>query len=160
MIKPDHLLKYIITPVNNYLGMWSKAADRLVLGTALTEGIINGETWLHQNGGPAVGPWQMEPNTYNDIWANWLSFNTDVRDKVKALMSAAPVDGVEQMRGNLFFAAAMTRILYRRIKVALPDVNDLEGLALYWKKYYNTPLGKGVPDVFVKKLIAAGVSQV
>lgn len=161
MIKPDHLVKYVITPVNEFLGMWSKAADYLVLGTALTESTINGETWLHQNGGPAIGPWQMEPNTYEDIWNNWLDFNSDVKAKVTSLMCiGGPVKGAEQMRGNLFFATAMTRILYRRVKAPLPAYYDIEGLAHYWKKYYNTVLGKGNPEVFVNRLSKSGVALV
>jgi hypothetical protein len=82
----------------------------LLLGTALTE---SGDMhYLHQLGnGPALGVYQMEPTTHEDIYDNYLKY-----------------------------------------KKELPGANDLSGLANYWKTYYNTKLGKGVPNTFVRHL--------
>jgi hypothetical protein len=37
----------------------------------------------------------------------------------------------------------MCRVHYLRVKEALPTENDAAGMASYWKRYYNTVLGKG-----------------
>ena len=57
------------------------------------------------------------------------------------------MDLVDQLKGNLYYAVAMCRIHYYRVSEALP--NDLEGMARYWKKYYNTELGKGTVEEFI-----------
>jgi len=51
----------------------------------------------------------------------------------------------EQMAGNDFYACAMARVLYYRRPEPLPLPSDIDGLAAYWKQWYNTPLGKGDP---------------
>lgn len=49
---------------------------------------------------------------------------------------------------NLAYATAMARVFYRRVKEALPAADDLDGMGRYWKKYYNTPLGRGTVEEF------------
>ena len=44
----------------------------------------------------------------------------------------------------------MARIKYWRVPKKLPVENDIEGMAKYWKDYYNTSLGKGTPEKFIK----------
>ena len=61
------------------------------------------------------------------------------------------MDLLDQLRGNLFYAAAMCRIFYLRFQKPLPQPNDWEGMARYWKKYYNTHLGAGTVDGFLQK---------
>jgi hypothetical protein len=36
------------------------------------------------------------------------------------------------------------------VKEAIPATGDIVGMANYWKKYYNTILGKGFPDKYVE----------
>jgi hypothetical protein len=45
----------------------------------------------------------------------------------------------------------MCRIKYLRAPDALPSENDIQAMANYWKKYYNTPLGAGTPKEFKEK---------
>ena len=44
----------------------------------------------------------------------------------------------------------MTGIFYLRARGALPPADDVEGMAKYWKRNYNTFLGKGKPEEFVR----------
>ena len=46
-------------------------------------------------------------------------------------------------KGNLPFQIIMARLYYYRFSEALPAYDDIEGLAKYWKKYWNTELGAG-----------------
>ena len=53
MRDPGHFLAYVVRPSLDSIGLWSPAAERLLLGTALTESEL---TWLRQRGdGPARG---------------------------------------------------------------------------------------------------------
>ena len=122
----------------------------LLLGTALTE---SGDMhYLHQLGsGPALGIYQMEPRTHEDIWENYLNYRKELRREVLAFLAPVP-EPVEQLMTNLAYATVMCRIHYLRVKEPLPRANELRGLADYWKTHYNTVLGAGQPNTFVRHL--------
>jgi hypothetical protein len=87
----------------------------------------------------------MEPATEKDLW------EYIIRKDLKYLVST--VTGVFvptplHLEGNLIYQIMMARIFYQRVKEAIP-----EGLALqakYYKKYWNTELGKATVDQYVK----------
>jgi hypothetical protein len=55
------------------LGMHSESAVNLLLGTAAQESQFG--TYFRQiGGGPALGVFQMEPDTEIDIWDNYLRY--------------------------------------------------------------------------------------
>lgn len=143
-----HLRQFVIEPILKFLDMHSDAAVALVLNTAKVESDL---TYLAQlNNGPARGLWQMEPDTHNDIWENYLAYRDDLANDVRSLaIGLKETPDPEQMCGNLFYACAMCRIHYMRVPHALPHVNDVEGQARYWKAHYNTELGAGTPDKFL-----------
>lgn len=153
-LNATHLRQLVVRPALHAVGLWSRAAENLVMGTAAQESSLE---HLHQLKGPAVGLFQIEPATYNDIWRRWLPGRPE-RAKLLALVGLpADYDGVPDvklMHGNLFFAAAMCRIFYRRIRAPLPADTDVEGLAAYWKRYYNTHLGKGTTAQFMRNYAA------
>lgn len=129
----------IIDPVCRNLHLYSRAASNLLLGTALQESNLS---YIKQINGPAIGVYQMEPNTFYDIYDNFLVFNKNLRELVNdfCINDMTP----DQMAGNLYYATAMARVHYWRVKEPLPDALDEKALAAYWKKYYNTVNGKGV----------------
>jgi len=110
----------------------------LLIGTAAAESKLG--FYLRQlNGGPALGLWQMEPETEGDIWKNYLLFRTKLSIKVSALKTFT----VEEMEWNHAYACAMARIKYMRDVVPLPAAGDIEAQAHYWKRVYNTDQGGG-----------------
>jgi hypothetical protein len=147
------LREYVIRPTLKYIGMYSESAEELLVLTAAHESL--GGKYLHQvGGGPAIGIFQMEPVTHDDCWLNWLHYQAEAAHKIGKL-SAPKYTGIhpatgrimpeaEQMAGNLYYATAMARVKYRRDKHALPDADDVDGLAGYWKRVYNTHLGAGL----------------
>lgn len=145
-----HFRHYVIQPTLNQIGLYSDSAEVLLLGTALTE---SGDLhYLHQlANGPAKGLYQMEPRTHEDIWNNYLKYKPELRREVLSFLAPVP-EPVNQLITNLAYATVMCRIHYLRVKEALPVSNDLNGLANYWKKYYNTELGAGQPNTFVRHL--------
>ena len=49
---------------------------------------------------------------------------------------------------NIALAVAFCRIHYRRQPGAIPKT--MEGRAKYWKKFYNSELGRGTPEHYMK----------
>lgn len=135
------LRRYVIRPALKHIQLHSMAAENLVLGTALVE---SRGVYLRQlNDGPALGIFQMEPATAQDIHANFLRFNRDLAALVQELTTRTTVDDDSELVGNLYYAAAMCRVHYRRVREALPDSGDAVAMARYWKQHYNTVLGAG-----------------
>lgn len=152
----QQLLEIIIRPALARLargwpgarGIRTPAAEALVLGTAMAE---SGLRYVKQLGkGPALGLWQIEPATEADVWENYLAY----RPLAQVLVS--DVRGVAHpmaLAGNMPYGAMMCRLIYYRAPESLPPIGaDLDGTARYmatfWKRRYNTALGKGkVEDV-------------
>jgi len=143
----SHLKEYIIIPTLDYMGLNSASAVNLLLGTAAQESHL-GE-YLHQINGPALGIYQMEPDTHKDIHNNFLVYKSDLNKKILNLSFPA-FSMKKNLIGNLYYATAMARIHYYRVPEKLPKVDDIEGLANYWKRYYNTTIGKGTIREFIK----------
>ncbi len=135
-IHPGQLREYVIRPVLNSLGLYSEAAVELLMLTAATESLCG--KYVHQVGGPALGIFQMEPRTHDDIWDNFLAGKPELAGKVRKY---GRLSG--QLPGNLYYACAMARIHYRRVSERLPSAADTDALARYWKQHYNTHLGAG-----------------
>ena len=149
---PDHFRADIVRPTLTYLGMWSDAAENLIVGTALAESNLS---FLHQfNDGPALGVMQIEPATHDDVWNNFLAFRPPLSGKMNRLLAAEP-ERRRQLQTNLAYAVAMARLVYYRHPDPLPEAHDLQGLALTWKTVYNTPLGAGRPEEFIRRYEAA-----
>lgn len=147
MINPSHFRLQIIRPVLVAMGMHSEAAENLLLGTALQESRL---TFLKQINGPALGVYQIEPDTHDDVWQNYLAYRPDLASIVGGFKSSAwQYDDRKDLIGNLFYATAIARIIYRRVPEPLPAHDDIEALGRYWKQHYNTPLGKGTANEFV-----------
>ena len=124
-------------PALQRIGAWSPAAEELVLGTGLQE---SGFRYLQQISGPAVGLFQMEPATVRDLWDYMTA--RDRTTVIKELVVPGE-DLVEQLRWNHLYAAALCRMFYLRIPDALPEAGNVAAQARYWKRFYNTTLGKG-----------------
>lgn len=128
----------IIRPALVAVGLYSKPAENLVFGTACVESQC-GE-YICQLNGPAVGIFQMEPATHDDIYKNFLKYKPELKAKVMKLF-APGLSVAENLKSNLMYAAAMCRIHYLRVSQPIPE--DLQSQAEYWKKYYNTAKGRG-----------------
>lgn len=136
-------LRELIQTTLTYLGPNSQNAIELLMLTAAQESKLG--IYIKQIKGPAEGIFQMEPNTEKDIWKNYLSQypNQYLGDKIKALLpSSQPIPTVPHMRTNLLYQICMARMHYYRVPSPLPDKNDIRGMAKYYKKHYNTYLGK------------------
>ena len=154
-INYEQLREYVVIPTLSNLGMYSEAAEQLVMGTIAQE---SDGTFLKQiGGGPALGIIQMEPATHKDIWLNFLKYTDCLAGDLRELVSAEADEAFEsrgypdelELMTNLKYAVAMCRVHYWRKPQSLPDANDINGLAEYWKEHYNTFKGAGTVRQFI-----------
>lgn len=148
-----HQLRDIVEDTLLEIGFFSPSAVELVLGTIAVES--RGGEYIKQIDGPALGIVQMEPATHRDIWKNYLKYNNSLAMRIlvaSGLPTPLNLDVYENEASlllfNLKYAIAMCRVHYLRVPYALPDADDLQGLAHYWKTHYNTHLGAGTVQKF------------
>ena len=151
-INTKQLIELIIQPTLKELGLYSLAAEQLLAGTCEQESLMG--TYLAQFPKPiAKGLWQMENATHDDIHRNFLHGKELRLSIYKACKmpeyNLGVIPDAENMIWNLKYACAMARIHYLRVKEPLPHANDIPAMAAYWKKHYNTHLGKGKESEFI-----------
>ena len=150
MITPSHLRILIIRSTLQDVDLWSPSAEQLLMGTAMQESRMG--TYLRQINGPALGIFQMEPATYKSIHDNYLKYRPRLVKQIEPFMTHHEYLGHLSLIWNFAYATIMARIQYFKQPEALPAVDDDAGLAAYWKKYYNTPLGRGTEEEFIHNL--------
>ncbi|NHJ39631.1 MAG: hypothetical protein FK731_06310 [Asgard group archaeon] len=147
------ILKDIIELVTTRLKLENNSATNLLLGTAAIESHCG--KWFRQKGlednryDGAFGIFQMELKTHTDIW-NFVILKKQLFLDVTGGLRIDTLSDEYNLMYNIPYAVAMTRLHYWRFPESLPDADDIEGLARYWKKYYNTELGKGTIDHFIE----------
>jgi len=137
-------LRQLIAETLKDADLYSGDAVELLMGTSAQESHLG--SYIHQINGPALGIFQMEPATEEDIWNNYLRYKSSLSAVVKTVMTGNP----NELAWNLKYAILMARIHYLRVKAGLPDSANVHAMALYWKQYYNTPLGRGTAKEFAK----------
>lgn len=152
MINTKQLKEYVIEPSLDKIELNSPAAVNLLLGTAAVES--NMGEYIHQvGGGPALSIYQIEPKTHESILKDFLQYKPNLEAMVIKLKIPSLSDD-ENLLGNLFYATAIARIKYYWCPKALPDADDVEGLARYWRNVYNSPLGAFEDAEAINKFIA------
>ena len=118
--------------------------------------------YYFQLGGPALGIFQIEPDTHRDLWLNYLYYNAD---KLHAVREFAYWSDLEhdaerdfyypspiQLSGNVFYAIACARMQYYRKPFIMPtNITPITTLAEIWKQYWNTSLGSGSVEKAIYK---------
>ena len=140
MFNCDQLTQLVIKPAIADLNLYSEDAVELLIFTCANES--QGGTYLSQIKGPALGIYQMEPNTYNDIWQNYIHNNQSLLLQLTHNFDLHQMPSEQRMIYDLRFATAMARIHYDRVKAKIPPARDIDGLWNYYKTYYNTSEGK------------------
>ncbi|RLC86933.1 MAG: hypothetical protein DRJ03_07475 [Chloroflexi bacterium] len=130
-----------------HINLYSVSATNLLLGTCAVESRMG--TYVKQVAGPACGIMQMEPATEKDIWDNFLEYRASLSGDIFNLTGVNTYKPVA-LWGNLHYQIAMARVHYLRVPEKLPEYDDIDGLATYWKLHYNTSLGKGTITKFKK----------
>lgn len=140
MLNCNQLKEFIIKPALCDLMLYSDVAMELMVFTCANES--DGGKYIKQIKGPALGIYQMEPETYNDLWANYLNNKPSLMLILNNTFDCNRMPSEDRLIYDLRFATAMARIHYARIQYPLPSVFCIDGIWNYYKKFYNTPAGK------------------
>lgn len=144
MINADQFRVEIVQKALDKLGLYSKSAEILLMLTCAQETL--GCTYIKQIEGPALGAFQMEPKTHEDMWATFLPRRSDLTYKLLSTVYLNSKPPVEFLEYNLLYAAMMCRLKYFFVKEPLPPEDDLKAIAQYYKTHWNTVLGSATVD--------------
>jgi hypothetical protein len=67
----------------------------------------------------------------------------ELRKKIISLRFSNPKLRNLNLTANIPYQAAIGRVYYWTRPGALPDKSDPTAMGIYWKKHWNSPLGKG-----------------
>lgn len=141
--------EFIVRPTLEKLQLHSMSAENLLVGTAMIESRL--EHLKQLNNGPAVSVYQIEPITYKDLRRRIIKDYRRISEMGLALLNMEFFpDDASYLIGNLVAATMFARFKYLFDKEPLPPATDAKAMALYWKRIYNTPLGKGSIDIAEK----------
>lgn len=133
------LTKFKMQVTNNIVSM--------LVGTACVESECG--KYIKQIKGPACGIFQIEPNTARDIIDNYINYRENLKD-IHYKLYNIHLTLEENLCYNLAYSIFMCRVFYLRIKEPIPE--SIVDQAKYWKKYYNTHLGKGTEQLYINKV--------
>jgi hypothetical protein len=122
----------------------TKTAADLLMATAAMETDLG--TWLSQVGGPALGVFQVEPQTLTGLLVRLNQAETNALATV-----ATPQPPPVQVESNLVYAAAICRLYYWLDPMPLP-ADTVDGLWGMYKAVWNTPAGDATIDDFTTAL--------
>jgi hypothetical protein len=145
------LKEFIIKPSLSKLGEKSDALINLLLGTAAQESHV-GEFIVQKGIGydGGIGIYQMEAATYHYTYTKYVEKSVSMKSKFRLFLGYEGKPLATRLASDTLLATVMARLYYATFPEPLPDANDVKALANYWKKYWNTDLGSGYPDQFVK----------
>lgn len=121
----------------------SDSAVELLMLTAAQESHLG--KYLKQINGPARGVFQIEPKTEYSFWHHYLDRKPELADEV-AKFTSEHLDDDFDVEGNLPYQIAFARAYYWQFSAPLPRPSDIEGLALYYKMYWNSKEGKATVE--------------
>lgn len=139
----DYIIKPVLASMGNKFN--SKAARQLLVATAAVESECG--RYVRQLGrGPAMGIYQMEGDTLVDLHENYLRF----RPRLQEILSdfRMPAGDTLGVTANHAYATALTRLQYWRAEEELPEYGDVDGMWAYYKKHWNSDLGKTTEGKF------------
>ena len=158
-MQAQQLHDHIIKPTLEYMsGNYNTPEARLLLlATAAIESDCG--YYIKQVNGPALGIWQMEPDTYNDIIDNCDAINeSNIKfyNKINSLWNYNNYGLVHALISHPMYACAMARLKYSMDSNPLPEVTgkrivDERSFYDYYKRVFNTHLGA---STFLKWQIA------
>lgn len=156
-MNPQQLHDLIIKPTLEYMGgnYYSKESAFLLLCTSAIESDCG--HYIKQIDGIALGIWQMEPKTHNDIWQNCDALKTEFGQIIRNLAPIYSKLSDDDLIDAPKYACAMTRLKYSMDPNPLPKLtgdNNADSRAFYdyYKRVYNTELGASTFDKWVVAL--------
>jgi hypothetical protein len=146
MIDHKQWRQLIIKPSLDIICSYSVDAEETLIATLAHESL--GCSFLAQVEGPAVGPYMVEPPTYQTT-LGYINRNMDIRARVYKAFGYALPPPVDVLNYNLRFATLITFCYYKSRNPTFPPAGDIDAIWDYYKMYYNTINGSATKDAFL-----------
>lgn len=164
MISCKQFRTFVIQPALNAINYYNPDLEELLVAIVGHES--KGGCYIHEEDGPALGIYQMEPRTHDDLWMNHilkLRFSDGLKIYDNIISSNyLKVNVIRDFNGNMigkpdskliiynmFYSTQMAAVFFHRVGRDLPKRNDPLQIAAFWKLYWNTPQGKGLEKDFI-----------
>jgi hypothetical protein len=141
------LRRWVIKPTLKRLGVYSKAAENLLLATAAQESGLGFH--LKPAGQRALGIYQIHSLAHRHIWDDHLALHCDMASLVRGLASQHDflAQPHAELATNLSYATAIAWFMYaRHEEFSLPKSNDIEAIASLWKRFYHPKSRSTIKD--------------
>ena len=136
----SELRHYVVRPTLKHMGMWSQAAENLLLGTAARESGLGFHLKLANT--QALGIYQISPKMHRNIWDHFLATKSDLSSLVRGLASQREFlsHPHHELATNLAYATAIAWLIYWRTKINIEEIdsNDIQALGRVWQKYFHS----------------------
>lgn len=109
----------------------------------------SGGTYVKQINGPALGIYQIQPNTFSELWHNYIIRQPDVVNLLSMNLHINRFPDPFDLITDLKLATATCVLYYKWKKVHVNSTEDEELWNVY-KQYYNTELGKAEKEPSIK----------
>lgn len=143
---PNQLRK-IIAETLQAINLYSEDATELLLMVAAHESKLG--HYLYQVGGPALGVWETEPATYNDILKNFLDYRLSLKITVMRALGMQAMPDASFLAHNLRLGIIMARLQFARHQGPLPSKDDLNAMGALCKTVFNSAKGKATPEEYI-----------
>ena len=121
---------------------YTDSARELLMMTCAHESHLG--TYRKQVGGPALGIFQMEPATFDDLKRNFIAYRPVLHEILKDRKA-------EELVEDDVLAIIMARLLYFRAPESIG--NTKEEWAALAKKRYNTVAGKATESKYLEEYL-------
>lgn len=149
----EQLRTNIIQATLKPLSLWSPEAEALLCATAAQE-TLGGKYVRQVGGGPGCGVYQMEQATHDALWRQKLN-RPDRLPLIRAMLDLFSFSRMPKSIDMIWhngYATFMARFFYLVIPEDLPPAHDLAAQWEYYKKYWNTSLGKAKEEDFYRNV--------
>ena len=134
------LRHYVVRPTLKHMGMWSQAAENLLLGTAARESGLGFH--LKMANTQALGIYQISPKMHRSIWDRFLAPKSDLSSLVRGLASQREFlsHPHHELATNLAYATAIAWLVYWRHEpnIAKIESSDIRTLGRLWQKHFHS----------------------
>ena len=143
----NELIRWVIEPTLQRLGVQHPQAARLLLATAAQESGLGSH--LKADGQRGLGIYQLHSLTHRHVWDDYLVNFPELASTVRGLASQHNfLDNPHaELTTNLTYATAIAWFVYaRNTDFELPEDASDEQLARLWKRFFHPRSSIGIAD--------------
>jgi hypothetical protein len=151
MLSNHQLRDLIVRPCLQALHSYSQAYEDLLVGTFAHESRYG--SYLKQIGGPALGFWQEEPETYYDLAKRYSVGHSATWLRLMIFCGFTPsslIPPPECLIYNINLSCSMALLKYMDSGIIAEKLpTDIESLAKFYKIHYNSIKGSATTKEFI-----------